>query len=79
MWRHATGIACCMKYKRIERQQMATTWELERRVSRGPGLRCLCGLEILNPHTLSEVRMAEGDKLEQLLVQMVRCWNAKDC
>jgi transposase len=52
-------------------QGIASARELERRMAWEPGLRWLCGLEIINAHTLSDFRMTQQKKLDHLLGQLL--------
>lgn len=52
-------------------QGIASAREIERRMAWEPGFRWLCGLEVINVHTLCDFRVTRKEKVESLLVQML--------
>jgi transposase len=52
-------------------QGIASAREVERGMQWEPGLRWLCGLEVVNVPTLCDFRMAQKEKLEALMAQLL--------
>ena len=52
-------------------QGIASAREVERRMRWEPGLRWLCGLEVINVHTLCDFRMTQKEKLDELMAQLL--------
>ena len=52
-------------------QGIASARALERLMGYEPGLRWLCGDEVINHHTLSDFRISQKDKLEGLMCQLM--------
>jgi len=52
-------------------QGIASARAIERMMSYEPGLRWLCGDEAVNHHTLSDIRVGNGDRLRELFTQVL--------
>jgi len=52
-------------------QGIGSAREIERQMAYEPGLEWLCGLEVINHHTLSDFRVQHGAALDELFVQML--------
>ena len=50
---------------------IASARELERLMEWEPGLRWLCGMEVINHHTLSDFRLQERERLQELLTKVL--------
>lgn len=50
---------------------MSSAREIERQCAYEPGMRWLTGLKVVNHHTLSDARVAHGEALQELFVQVL--------
>ena len=50
---------------------IASARQLERLMEWEPGLRWLCGMEVINHHTLSDFRLQERERLQELLTKVL--------
>jgi transposase len=57
---------------------VAPARQLERMMDWEPGLRWLCGREIVNHHTLSDFRLQERERLQELLTKVLALLAAED-
>src|SRR5262249_45212920 len=52
-------------------QKITSAREIEREMEYEPALQWLCGLQVINHHTLSDFRVEHGAELEELFIQLL--------
>ena len=57
---------------------VASARQLERMMEWEPGMRWLCGMEMVNHHTLSDFRMQKRERVQQLLTKVLALLAAED-